>query len=71
MRLLPVVHATVVTETQPLRILAGVAATHVASGGMGGCEEWWTWWLKAPTVQYAGPLKRCKRPKEGYNARNP
>ena len=36
--LMPVVNATVVTEIQALRILAGVEATHVASGGIGGCE---------------------------------
>jgi hypothetical protein len=33
-----VVNATVVTEIQALHILAGVEATHVASGGIGGCE---------------------------------
>ena len=37
-RLMPVVNATVVTEIQALRILAGVEATHIASGGFGGCE---------------------------------
>jgi hypothetical protein len=36
--LMPVVNATVVTEIQALRILAGVEAVHVASGGIGGCE---------------------------------
>jgi hypothetical protein len=36
--LMPVVNATVVTEIQALRILAGVEAAHVASGGIGGCE---------------------------------
>ena len=36
--LMPVVNATVVTEIQALRFLAGVEATHVASGGIGGCE---------------------------------
>jgi len=36
--LMLVVNATVVTEIQALRILAGVEATHVASGGIGGCE---------------------------------
>jgi len=36
--LMPVVNATVVTEIQALHILAGVEATHVASGGIGGCE---------------------------------
>ena len=35
---MPVVNAIVVTEIQALRILAGVKATHVASGGIGGCE---------------------------------
>ena len=35
---MPVVNATLVTEIQALRILAGVEATHVASGGIGGCE---------------------------------
>jgi hypothetical protein len=34
----PVGNATVVTEIQALRFLAGVKATHVASGGIGGCE---------------------------------
>ncbi len=34
----PVVGATVVTEIQALRMLAGVEATHVASGGIGGSE---------------------------------
>jgi len=36
--MMPVVNATVVTEIQALHILAGVQATHVASGGIGGCE---------------------------------
>lgn len=36
--LMPVVNATVVTEIQALRILVGVEATHIASGGIGGCE---------------------------------
>jgi hypothetical protein len=36
--LMPVVNATVVTEIQALGILAAVEATHVASGGIGGCE---------------------------------
>lgn len=36
--LMPVVNATVVTEIQALHILAGVEATHAASGGIGGCE---------------------------------
>ena len=36
--LMPVINATVVTEIQALRILAGVEATHLASGGIGGCE---------------------------------
>jgi hypothetical protein len=36
--LMPVVNATVVTEIQALHVLAGVEATHVASGGIGGCE---------------------------------
>jgi len=36
--LMPVVNATVVTEIQALHIMAGVEATHVASGGIGGCE---------------------------------
>lgn len=35
---MPVVGATVVTEVEALRILAGVQATHVASGGVGGSE---------------------------------
>ncbi len=35
---MPVVGATVVTEIQALRILTGVQATHVASGGIGGSE---------------------------------
>ena len=35
---MPVVNATVVTEIQALRILAGVKATHVAAGGISGCE---------------------------------
>lgn len=36
--LMPVVGATVVTELEALEILAGVKATHVASGGIGGSE---------------------------------
>lgn len=36
--LMPVVNATVVTEIEALALLAGVKATHVASGGIGGCE---------------------------------
>jgi len=36
--LMPVVNALVVTEVQALNILAGVGATHVASGGIGGSE---------------------------------
>ena len=35
--LVPVVNATVVTEIEALAILGGVAATHVASGGIGDC----------------------------------
>jgi hypothetical protein len=36
--LIPVVSGTVITEIEALRILTGVYATHVASGGMGGSE---------------------------------
>lgn len=36
--LVPVVTASVITEVQALHILAGVAVTHVASGGIGGSE---------------------------------
>lgn len=36
--LMPVVGATVITEIEALDILAGVKATHVASGGIGGSE---------------------------------
>ena len=36
--LMPVVGGTVVTEIEALDILAGVKATHVASGGIGGSE---------------------------------
>ena len=36
--LMPVVNAQVVTEIQALEILTGVAATHVASGGVAGAE---------------------------------
>jgi hypothetical protein len=36
--LMPVVNATVMTEVQAFHILADVEATHVASGGIGGCE---------------------------------
>ena len=36
--LIPIVTGTVVTEIEALRILTGVHATHVASGGMGGSE---------------------------------
>lgn len=36
--LIPVVTGKVVTETQALRVLAGVTAHHVASGGVGGSE---------------------------------
>jgi hypothetical protein len=35
---MPVVGATTVTEIEALSILAGVEATHVASGGIAGCE---------------------------------
>jgi hypothetical protein len=37
-RLTPVVLGTVVTEIQALALLAGVRATHVGSGGVGGSE---------------------------------
>ncbi len=37
-RLTPVVLGKVVTEIQALGLLAGVEATHVASGGVGGSE---------------------------------
>lgn len=37
-RLMPLVNATVVTETRNLRIPAGVEATHLASSAMRGCE---------------------------------
>ncbi|HEX2988035.1 MAG TPA: hypothetical protein VHS06_07695, partial [Chloroflexota bacterium] len=36
--LIPVVSGTVITEIEALRILTGVHATHVASGGIGGSE---------------------------------
>lgn len=36
--LIPLVNALVVTEVQAMEILAGVSATHVASGGIGGSE---------------------------------
>lgn len=36
--LMPVINALVVTEVQALSVLTGVRATHVASGGIGGCE---------------------------------
>jgi len=36
--LIPLVNAQVFTEVQALKVLAGVEATHVASGGMGGSE---------------------------------
>jgi hypothetical protein len=35
---MPLVTATVITEVQALEVLAGVEATHVASGGIGGSE---------------------------------
>ena len=37
-RLTPVVLGKVLTEIQALALLAGVTATHVASGGVGGSE---------------------------------
>jgi hypothetical protein len=37
-RLTPVVLGTVLTEIQALALLAGVKATHIASGGVGGSE---------------------------------
>jgi hypothetical protein len=37
-RLMPVVTAMVLTEIQALAVLAGVRATHVGSGGVGGSE---------------------------------
>jgi len=36
--LVPIINAEVVTEIQAFKILAGVNATHVASGGIGGSE---------------------------------
>ncbi|MFH1086962.1 MAG: hypothetical protein V1737_00070 [Chloroflexota bacterium] len=36
--LIPTVNGKVVTEVQALAVLAGVSATHVASGGIGGSE---------------------------------
>jgi len=36
--LIPLVNAKVVTEVQAFAVLAGVSATHVASGGIGGSE---------------------------------
>ena len=36
--MMPLVTALVVTELQALAVLAGVQATHVASGGIGGSE---------------------------------
>ncbi|MBI4301243.1 MAG: hypothetical protein HY664_01385 [Chloroflexi bacterium] len=36
--LMPLVTAKVITETQALKVLTGVTATHVASGGIGGSE---------------------------------
>jgi hypothetical protein len=35
---MPLINAKVVTEVQALKILTGVTAIHVASGGIGGCE---------------------------------
>ena len=35
---MPLVNAWVLTETQALKVLCGVSATHVASGGIGGSE---------------------------------
>ncbi|MBI4294854.1 MAG: hypothetical protein HY669_01655 [Chloroflexi bacterium] len=36
--LIPMVNARVVTEVQAIEVLSGARATHVASGGIGGCE---------------------------------
>ncbi len=36
--LVPIINAEVVTEIQAFEVLAGVGATHVASGGIGGSE---------------------------------
>ena len=36
--LIPLVNAKIITEVQAFQILTGVAATHVASGGIGGSE---------------------------------
>ncbi len=36
--LVPIINAEVVTEIQAFEIMAGVSATHVASGGIGGSE---------------------------------
>lgn len=36
--LMPVVNAKVITEIEAFRVLAGVEATHLASGGVDGCE---------------------------------
>lgn len=36
--LIPLVNAKVVTEIQAFEVLAGISATHVASGGIGGSE---------------------------------
>lgn len=64
--LMPVVGATVVSEVEALRILTGVEAVHVASGGTGGSEGAVTLSIEgeADQVRHAVALvRRTKREK--------
>ena len=64
---MPVVNATVVIEIQALRILAGVKATQVASGGIGGCEG-----AAAPVVEGTDEaVRRAFKVVEGVKGEKP
>lgn len=52
--LFPLVNATVITEIQAFRLLAGVEATHVASGGVGGSEG-------AVVLSLRGPVEAVEK----------
>jgi len=53
---MPVVNATVITELQALELLAGVKATHVASGGVAGDEGTVTLVIEGPDERVAAAM---------------
>lgn len=62
--LMPVTNAKVVTEIEALRLLTGVAATHVASGGVGGSEGAVVLVAEGNEAQVASTIKLVREIKE-------